>query len=186
MWHACQCLGLLTCAQMLIEAWKYTLGLCEHRKRVYTESWLWEKIARRTRDSNPHHHYAWLFSSKVCQLSSPLTFPPVSPLIKELGVCVCWSLHTKGSKQRCLLGQNTTCKFGCTYHMFNSQLHMQGGCFYHILNHDWTGWLFLPYVQLTSEQAGCSYHMFNSRLNRLAVSTMCLTQGWTGWLFLHV
>ena len=63
-WYGCQCLGILTCAHMLIRAIAYW-GLYGHRKRVCSG----RKIACRGGDSNPRQYCAWLFSQTLYQLS---------------------------------------------------------------------------------------------------------------------
>ena len=77
-WYGCQCLRLFTHLQMLMHAITHQ-GLYRHNKRVFTESWLWEK--------NPppdpsliHHSHVFLGSqwkddkapaADECSLSGP-------------------------------------------------------------------------------------------------------------------
>ena len=68
--YGCQCLGFLTCSQRWCMLY-CTRGLYGHRKRVCTESWLWEKNPLPDGASNPRQHCTWLFSQTLYQLSWP-------------------------------------------------------------------------------------------------------------------
>ena len=63
----------LTWAQMVRRAITHREQLYGHRKRVYTESWLWErerkKIPCHTGDSNPRQYCGWLLSRTLYQVS---------------------------------------------------------------------------------------------------------------------
>ena len=64
--YGCQCLKFSACAQLLMHAIAHG-GLCGHRKRVCSGSWLWE--------INPLPHRGFepepVFNRTLCQLSYP-------------------------------------------------------------------------------------------------------------------
>ena len=59
-WYGCQCLGFLTCAQMLIHATAYR-GCTDILIESALEADSGRKIPCCTRDSNLHQYCAWLF-----------------------------------------------------------------------------------------------------------------------------
>ena len=71
-WYGCQCLGFLTCAQMLMCATACVLTDTVTESALETDSG--RKIPCCTGDSNPYPYYSWLFGQMHYQLSYSCQF----------------------------------------------------------------------------------------------------------------
>ena len=69
-WYGCQCLGFLTCAQMLMHATPHR-GYTDVIRESALEVDSGRKIVCRTRDLSPCQCCPWLFSQMLYQLSYP-------------------------------------------------------------------------------------------------------------------
>ena len=69
-WNRSQCLKMLTD----VDACDCIRGLYEHRKRVCTETRLWEKLKNpcRSGESNPRQYYAWPIGTTLFHFPAPL------------------------------------------------------------------------------------------------------------------
>ena len=69
-WHGCQCLGFLTCAQLLMHPIAPLHGSCTDTVREFAmKADAREKLPCHTWDSNPRQYCAWLFRWTLYQLS---------------------------------------------------------------------------------------------------------------------
>ena len=81
-WYGCQCLGFLTCAQMLMQAIAH--GGCTDSVRESALEADWEKIPCRTAgDSNPRQYGFWRFSRTLYQLSYQLSYQLPTELSRQ-------------------------------------------------------------------------------------------------------
>ena len=85
-WYGCQRLGFLTSAQLLMYVCDCARGLYGHRKRVCTETGLWEreKIPCRSMESNARRYCTWCLGVLVLRqlCSSADTLMLRTPMLK--------------------------------------------------------------------------------------------------------
>ena len=87
-WYGCQCLGFLTCTQLLMRAIAHG-GCTDTVRQTALEVDSWAAVSCRTVDSNPRHCCAGLFSRTPYQLSHHYPF-----------LSLMWSLADRSSLTR--------------------------------------------------------------------------------------